>query len=93
MAWNRNLNRRLALGGGAALLLGSGFYASRGNGTGRVRPQPGTFYRGNAAEPFTLDPQLVDASWEDPIVGDLIMGLTTEDVHARPVAGMAEMRT
>ena len=90
MAWNRNLNRRLALGGGAALLLGSGFYASRGNGTGRVRPQPGTFYRGNVAEPFTLDPQLVDASWEDPIVGDLIMGLTTEDAHARPVAGMAE---
>jgi oligopeptide transport system substrate-binding protein len=89
MASKGNWNRRLALGGGAALILGGGFLASRGK-EARIPPQPGTFHRGNVAEPFTIDPQLVDAAWEDPIVGDMIMGLTTENAHARPIPGMAE---
>ena len=92
MAPRKHWNRRLALGGGAALLLGGGYLASRGKAaTARhVRPQAGSFRLGNAAEPFTLDPNLSDATWEDFIIGDLMMGLTTEDSMARPVAGMAE---
>jgi len=89
MASKGNWNRRLALGGGAALILGGGFLASRGK-EARIPPQAGTLHRGNVAEPFTIDPQMVDAAWEDPIVGDMIMGLTTEDAHARPLPGMAE---
>lgn len=92
MAWEMGLNRRLALGGGAALALGAGYLAAQGKSghASKTRPQPGTFRLGNAAEPFTLDPIMVDASWEDFIVGDLMMGLTTEDALARPIPGMAE---
>jgi oligopeptide transport system substrate-binding protein len=88
MAWTR-LNRRLALAGGAAAAIAGGF-ALKGGAASHARPEPGTFYFGNAAEPFTLDPTLSDASWENYIIGDLMTGLTTEDVMARPVPGMAE---
>ncbi len=63
-------------------------------GTGRqLRPCPptgGHFRFGNAAEPATLDPSMVNATWEDTIVGDLMMGLVTEDSLARPIPGIAE---
>ena len=67
MAWTKNLNRRLALGGGAALLLGSGYLFARGQSghASHARPEPGTFHLGNVNEPFTLDPTLSDA-----ILGD-----------------------
>src|ERR1700733_995607 len=89
MAWMNRLNRRLALAGGAAAAIAGGF-ALKGGAASHARPEPGTFYFGNAAEPFTLDPTLSDSSWEFYIIGDLMMGLTTEDVMARPVPGMAE---
>ena len=92
MAVERGWNRRLALGGGAALLLGGSYLAGRSKTQALHHPhaQTGTFYLGNAAEPFTLDPNLSDAQWEDTIIGDMMMGLTTEDSKARPVPGMAE---
>ena len=85
-------NRRLALGGGAALLLGGSYLAGRSRTAAAHHPslKPGSFHLGNAAEPFTLDPNLSDATWEDFIIGDLMMGLATEDSMARPVPGMAE---
>ncbi len=92
MAWNLDLNRRLALGGAAALALGGGYLAFQGKG-GRAsgaRPQPGTFYRGNVNEPFTLDPTMSDASWEFDIIGDLMTGLTTENAAGKPIPGIAE---
>jgi oligopeptide transport system substrate-binding protein len=89
MNWTNRLNRRLALAGGAAAAIAGGF-ALKGGAASHARPEPGTFYFGNAAEPFTLDPTLSDSSWEFYIIGDLMMGLTTEDVMARPVPGMAE---
>ncbi|HEY5085590.1 MAG TPA: peptide ABC transporter substrate-binding protein, partial [Rhizomicrobium sp.] len=94
MNWTNRLNRRLALAGGAAAAIAGGFaLKAQSNGTwaaSHARPEPGTFYFGNAAEPFTLDPTLSDSSWENYIIGDLMMGLTTEDAMARPVSGMAE---
>ncbi len=90
MAWTDRLNRRLALlGGGAALAAGGLAFAGKGQSS-HARPVPGTFYFGNAAEPFTLDPILCDSSWEFYIIGDLMMGLVTQDSMARPVPGMAE---
>jgi oligopeptide transport system substrate-binding protein len=92
MARKNSLNRRLALGGGAALILGGGYFAAQGKSGPRshLLAQPGTFHLGNSAEPFTLDPSLTDATWEDFIIGDLMMGLTTEDSMASPIPGMAE---
>jgi oligopeptide transport system substrate-binding protein len=91
MAWNKHLNRRLALGGGVLAALG-GYFALRGGSreADRRAPDVGTFRLGNAAEPFTLDPTMTDATWENFIIGDLMMGLTTEDPKARPIPGMAE---
>lgn len=88
----RKMSRRLALGGGTALVLGGGFYlASTPSGGGaHARPQPGTFHLGNAGEPFTLDPTMSDAVWENFIIGDLMMGLTTENPDGHPIPGMAE---
>lgn len=48
-----------------------------------------TFYRGNAAEPETLDPSLAMGNYEDDIIGDLMVGLMTDDVRAQPIPGMA----
>ncbi|MEP6829607.1 MAG: peptide ABC transporter substrate-binding protein [Rhizomicrobium sp.] len=92
MALKGTVNRRLALGGGAALLLGGGYYLAKisNGGPSHTRFQPGTFYLGNAGEPFTLDPTLTDATWEDFIIGDLMMGLTTENSKGHPIPGMAE---
>ncbi len=51
------------------------------------------FQRGNAAEPDTLDPHLGSTSWENHIIGDLFLGLTTEDAQAHPIPGVAESWT
>ncbi len=48
------------------------------------------FNRGNAAEPGTVDPHLANANWENTIVGDVLMGLTTEDAKGEPIPGAAE---
>ena len=49
-----------------------------------------TLQRGNGGEPDSLDPAFAGTQWEDNIVGDLMIGLTTLDAAARPVPGMAE---
>ncbi len=86
------MSRRLALGGGTALVLGGGYYlaSTPAGGASSARPEPGTYYLGNAGEPFTLDPTMTDAVWEDFIIGDLMMGLTTENPGGHPIPGMAE---
>lgn len=90
MAWTNRWNRRAALLGGGAALVAGGFALSGQGASSHARPRAGTFYFANAAEPFTLDPTLVDSSWESYIVGDLMVGLTTEDTMGRPTPGMAE---
>jgi oligopeptide transport system substrate-binding protein len=49
----------------------------------------GTLYRGNAAEPDTLDPALAQGNAEDLIMGDLLTGLLVNGKRAEPVPGMA----
>ncbi len=48
-----------------------------------------TLHRGNAQEPDTLDPQRATSSWEGAIIGDMLMGLMTEDAAGEPIPGMA----
>src|SRR6185436_11839283 len=46
--------------------------------------------RGNGAEPKSLDPSVIDLISESQIVGDMLLGLTTEDASSNPIPGAAE---
>jgi oligopeptide transport system substrate-binding protein len=68
----------------AAVLLSPGAVCAAG---------PMVFHRGNDAEPTSLDPHIVGAHWEIIIVGDLFLGLTTQDPAGKPIPGAAESWT
>ena len=51
------------------------------------------FNRGNSAEPESLDPHHADTQWESHIIGDMLMGLFTEDAASQPIYGAAESHT
>ncbi len=44
----------------------------------------------NQGEPLSLDPHKASGTWENNIIGNMFVGLTTEDNQARPVPGMAQ---
>jgi oligopeptide transport system substrate-binding protein len=44
----------------------------------------------NSGEPDTLDPHHVEGTWENRIIGDMFLGLTTEAVDASVIPGAAE---
>ncbi|HCR66585.1 MAG TPA: peptide ABC transporter substrate-binding protein, partial [Oceanicaulis sp.] len=46
-------------------------------------------HRGNGAEPLTLDPHKASGTWENNIIGDMFIGLFTENAEAEPIPGMA----
>ncbi len=52
-----------------------------------------TLKRGNQNEPDTLDPHRATGSWENNIIGDMILGLMTEDAAGNPIYGAAESHT
>ena len=90
MASSKAWNRRGAVIGSAALAAGVTWALREPSGTARSGiPGKDTLRRGNAAEPETLDNSLSSADGDDNIIGDLMVGLVTEDIGARPIAGMA----
>ena len=48
---------------------------------------------GNAGEPDTLDPHHASGTWENRIIGDMFMGLTTEAADGSVIPGAAESWT
>lgn len=44
----------------------------------------------NQGEPLSLDPHKASGVWENNIVGNMFVGLTTENARSEPVPGMAE---
>jgi oligopeptide transport system substrate-binding protein len=46
--------------------------------------------RGNAGEPKSLDPHRATGTWENNIIGDMMMGLYTEGADAEPILGAAD---
>jgi len=50
-------------------------------------------FRGNAGEPKSLDPHRATGSWENHIIGDMMMGLYTEGPDAKPILGAADEAT
>jgi oligopeptide transport system substrate-binding protein len=81
--------------GGAAMLAACG---EQRPATTKQATNPGAastpgevvFNRGNAAEPLSLDPHQANSVWEDNILGDLLVGLTTESADGEPIPGAAE---
>lgn len=51
------------------------------------------FSRGIGADPKSLDPQKVEGTWANDIIGDMFIGLFTEDEAAKPIPGVAESWT
>ncbi len=49
--------------------------------------------RGIGANPDTVDPHKAEGTWENDVIGDMMIGLFTEDVMGNPVPGMAETWT
>ena len=54
-------------------------------------PPPGTivFNRSNGPDIRSLDPAYISGTWEAWVVGDILMGLTTEGSNGEPVPGAA----
>jgi oligopeptide transport system substrate-binding protein len=50
-------------------------------------------HRGNSKEPDTLDPHRAAGVWEDEIIGDMFLGLTTEAINGDIIPGSAESWT
>ncbi|NOT40488.1 MAG: peptide ABC transporter substrate-binding protein [Alphaproteobacteria bacterium] len=46
--------------------------------------------RGNAGEPKSLDPHRATGTWENNIIGDMMLGLYTEAADAEPILGAAD---
>ena len=44
----------------------------------------------NQGEPLSLDPHKASGIWENNIIGNMLIGLTTEDSKSRPAPGMAQ---
>ena len=87
------LSRRTLIGAGGlfAAYCGAAF-AFRGTGGGGRRAayyDTHALNRGNGAEPDTLDPHLASTQYECNILGDLFLGLMTEDAAGNPVPGAA----
>lgn len=79
------------IAGTAMVLCACGRDDGAQTGAGRAGP-PGemVYHRGNGAEPDTLDPHLAQGAWESHIIGDLILGLTTEGPNGEAIPGAAE---
>ena len=86
------LSRRTLIGAGGlfAAYCGAAF-AFRGSGERRRAAYYDTraLNRGNGAEPDTLDPHLASTQYESNILGDMFLGLMTEDAAGNPVPGAA----
>ena len=53
----------------------------------------GTLRVATMGEPASLDPHKVSGTWENYVVGDMFIGLTTEDTKAKAIPGVAESWT
>jgi oligopeptide transport system substrate-binding protein len=81
-------NRRSLAAATAAIALCFGVI-SCGGGGGSDADKARTLHIGNTSEPLSLDPHQASGTWENRIIGDMLIGLTTEDPQGRPIPGMA----
>ncbi|HVU21509.1 MAG TPA: peptide ABC transporter substrate-binding protein [Rhizomicrobium sp.] len=80
------------MAGGAVVAAGAGVFAFRDSssrGFTLSTADDKTLNRGNGAEPDTLDPHKAQGQWEYNIIGDMFIGLMTEDIAGNPTYGAA----
>jgi oligopeptide transport system substrate-binding protein len=68
------------------LVIGIAFAIAAASSAGAAK----VLHRGNASEPYSLDPHRTTGIWESNIIGDMLMGLYTESADAQPIFGAAE---
>ena len=85
------LTRRGLIGtAGAAAAAAGAMLALHGSGNARrAAADPHMLVRGNSPEPDTLDPHLSSAAYENLVIGDMFLGLMTENAAGDPVPGAA----
>jgi oligopeptide transport system substrate-binding protein len=83
---HRQPSRRLVLAAGTAAAALSGC----GGAVVGLDPANKSLDIGNGSEPLSLDPHKASGEWENNIIGNMFVGLTTEDAQAQPIPGMAE---
>jgi oligopeptide transport system substrate-binding protein len=81
MGFDRVGARLAALSCAAMMTLGLGSGAALAAGELRIA---------NSGEPDSLDPHHVEGTWENRIIGDMFMGLTTEAADGSVIPGAAE---
>jgi oligopeptide transport system substrate-binding protein len=87
---NSNVTRRALMGATAAVaVVGGTAFALRGPSTRHVMFDNKTLNRGNGDEPETLDPHKAELNLEGNIIGDMFLGLMTQDIASNPVPGAA----
>ncbi len=93
MSRNRPTFRSFA-GLGAAGALGLALVLGAAPGFGVPDAAAQTMLRvANSGEPDSLDPHQVSGNWENRIIGDMFMGLTTEAADGSVIPGAAESWT
>jgi oligopeptide transport system substrate-binding protein len=83
------INRRSIAIATTALALCFGVVSCGGGSGGSDADKARTLHIGNSAEPLSLDPHQASGTWENRIIGDMLIGLTTDDAQGRPIPGMA----
>jgi oligopeptide transport system substrate-binding protein len=48
------------------------------------------FRRGIGDDPDSIDPQQAEGTWANDVIGDMFIGLFTEDAASKPIPGVAE---
>ncbi len=52
-----------------------------------------TFRRGVGSNPDSVDPHKAQGTWENDVIGDMFVGLFTEDAKSQPIPGVVESWT
>lgn len=74
------------LAGAAGVMLALTLAACGGGGRS---DDAATLRRGISAKVDTLDPHKSSAAWENIVIGDMLIGLTTDSAAGKPIPGMA----
>ena len=48
------------------------------------------FTRGIGSQPKSIDPQKVEGTWANDVIGDMFIGLYTEDAKSQPIPGVVD---